>query len=52
MKCAICKKEVRTTFLSKKVGTFIKLKGKKQLVCQDCQKAYKTKEQILSKLPL
>jgi len=49
MKCEICKKEVEETFLKKVLGTYIKdSKGKKHLVCSDCQKAYK-KEEILTK---
>ena len=33
MKCTICKKKVKTTFLEKVVGTYYKNK----LVCRDCQ---------------
>jgi hypothetical protein len=40
MKCAICKEKVEETFLKKPIGTYIKNeKGKKFLICQNCQKA-------------
>ena len=41
MKCEICKNKVNETFLNKPVGTFIKdKKGKKHIVCFECQKRY------------
>jgi len=51
MKCDICKNKVEETFLEKMLGTYVKdAKGKKHLVCPDCQKKYKTKEEILKQL--
>jgi len=51
MNCAICKKKVELNFLEKPFGTYIKdARGEKHLVCTNCQKIYKTKEEILSKL--
>lgn len=51
MKCDICKNKVEETFLEKMLGTYVKdAKGKKHLVCPDCQKKYKTKEEILKRL--
>ena len=39
-KCAICKKNVETTFLDKPAGTIIyDDKNKKQMICSNCQKA-------------
>ncbi len=50
-KCDICKKKVEETFLKKVLGTYIKdEKGKKHLVCPECQKKYLSKEEILKKL--
>ena len=40
MKCEICSKKVEETFLSKPIGTLIKdAKGKKRMVCFECQKS-------------
>lgn len=51
MKCKICKKKIEETFLKKILGTYIKdEKGKKHPVCPECQKEYKTKEEILKKI--
>ena len=51
MKCEICKNKIEETFLNKVVGSYVKdEKGKKHLVCNDCQKKYKTKKEILAKL--
>jgi len=51
MKCEICKKKIEEIFLKKILGTYIKdKKGKKHTVCKDCQKEYKTKEDILKKI--
>lgn len=51
MKCEICKEKIEETFLKKILGTHIKdEKGKKHVVCKDCQKNLKTKEEILKKL--
>ena len=44
-KCALCKKEIGTTFLDKLDGTIIKTgegeTSKKYYVCSDCQTKYK-----------
>jgi hypothetical protein len=51
MKCVVCKEKVQETFLQKPVGTYIKdSKGKKKLVCKECQKKLGSKEKILKKL--
>ena len=50
MKCDICGNKVGETFLSKVLGTYIKKDGKKKLVCFECQKKFKTKEEILENL--
>ncbi|MBR9692013.1 hypothetical protein GOV06_04445 [Candidatus Woesearchaeota archaeon] len=50
-KCEICGKKLGETFLRKIIGTYIKdEKGKKRTVCFECQKKFKTKEEILSNL--
>jgi len=51
MKCDICGSKINETFLKKIIGTYIKdKKGKKQVICFECQKKFKNKEEILSKL--
>jgi uncharacterized protein with PIN domain len=51
MKCEICKTKIEKTFLEKIIGTYIKdEKGKKHIVCPECQKKYKTKQEILERL--
>jgi hypothetical protein len=51
MKCEICKKKIGETFLKKILGTIIKdSKGKKHTICFECQKKFKTKEEILTNL--
>jgi len=51
MKCEICKKKIGETFLKKILGTTIKdQKGKKHTICFECQKKFKTKQEILNKL--
>jgi len=50
-KCEICKKKIAVTFLGKVKGTIIKDKsGRKHIVCPECQKKFKTKEEILKQL--
>ena len=49
MKCDICKAKIETTFLDKILGSYIKKKGKKYVICPECQKKY-TKPEILEKL--
>jgi hypothetical protein len=51
MKCEICKNKIEQTFLNKVLGTYIKNdKGKKHLICKECQKNLGSKEKILEKL--
>lgn len=51
MKCDICKNKIEETFLEKMLGTYVKdAKGKKHLICPECQKKYKTREEILKQL--
>ena len=50
MKCDICGKKVQELFLGKPVGTYVyNSKGKKKLVCGDCQKKFR-KEEIKEKI--
>jgi len=51
MKCAICSKKIEETFLKKIIGTYIKdEKGKKHVVCFECQKKLKDKKEILASI--
>ena len=51
MKCKICGKKIIETFLGKLLGTYIKdKKGKKQVICFECQKKFKDKKEILERL--
>lgn len=51
MKCEICKNKIEETFLNKILGTYVKdAKGKKRMICKECQKKYKTKEEIIKQL--
>ena len=51
MKCDICGKAVEVTFLHKILGTYIKdEKGKKHIVCFECQKKYNDKSKILENI--
>jgi len=48
MKCEICKKKMAETFLAKPIGTYVKDKsGKKHMICDECQKKFSSKEEIL-----
>ncbi len=38
MKCAICGKEIETTFLNKIKGNVLKIDGKSKVVCNICFK--------------
>ena len=49
VKCDICKKQIKETFLNKIIGTYIKVNKKRKTVCNECQKKYSQK-QILEKL--
>lgn len=45
MKCDICGKKIEFTFLNKVIGTYIKdSKGKKKVVCNECQKNHSLEE--------
>jgi len=46
VKCDICNKTVKETFLNKLVGTYIKVNKKRKTVCSECQKKYSSKEII------
>ena len=37
-KCKICGEGVENTFLEKPIGTYVAKKGKKHLICNQCQK--------------
>lgn len=51
MKCETCKKKIGEIFLKKILGTYIKdKKGKKHVICSDCQKKLGDKKNILKKL--
>lgn len=50
-KCNICNNKVGETFLKKVLGTYVKdQKGKKKLVCSECQRHLKDKTTVLEKL--
>lgn len=44
MKCSNCGQKIEKTFLNKLVGTYIKKKGKKKPVCNDCQEKFGEEE--------
>lgn len=47
-KCSICGNKVKETFLDKIIGSYIKdEKGKRHLVCFECQKKLHTKDKML-----
>jgi len=51
MKCEICKSKIEENFLGKIFGAYVKdAKGKKHMICPQCQKKYKDKKGILEKL--
>jgi hypothetical protein len=51
MKCEICRKKIGMTFLEKPIGSYVKdAKGKKHLVCDECQSRLKSKEEMLKQL--
>lgn len=50
-KCEICKEKLGETFLNKVLGTYVKdTKGKKHLICFECQKKFGSKEKILENI--
>mgnify|MGYP001572246716 CR=1 FL=1 len=50
MNCDICKEKIERSFLEKIKGSYIRVKGKLKIVCNDCQHKYKTKEELLKHL--
>ena len=52
MKCEICKEKIEEIFLGKIKGTIVKKTGSSQphYICQDCQKKYPKKEELLEKI--
>jgi hypothetical protein len=51
MKCEICKKTIGETFLKKPIGAYVKDKaGKLHIVCFECQKKFRAKEEILKQI--
>jgi hypothetical protein len=51
-KCEICKNKINETFLNKAIGTYVKdSKGKKFLICNECQRNLKNdKSKIITEL--
>jgi len=51
-KCSICGNKIEELFLEKIKGTIVKKAGSKKQyeVCFECQKKFKTKEELLSKI--
>ncbi len=50
-KCEICGNKISETFLNKVIGTYIKdAKGKKHLICFECQAKFPTKDEIMKNL--
>jgi hypothetical protein len=44
MNCELCKEKVNETFLKKPIGGYVKdAKGKRHLVCNNCQRRHGTK---------
>ena len=52
VKCFLCKEKIQELFLGKIKGTIVrKLGSKKQIfICNQCQKKYKSKEELLAKI--
>tara|TARA_Y100000310_G_C20205082_1_gene588715 strand:+ start:146 stop:310 length:165 start_codon:yes stop_codon:yes gene_type:complete len=51
-KCSICGNKLQELFLEKLKGTIIRKPGKNKQysVCFECQKKFKTKEELLAKI--
>ncbi|MBD3318519.1 hypothetical protein GF342_01275 [Candidatus Woesearchaeota archaeon] len=48
MKCEICKSTIGETFLKKILGTYLKdAKGKKHIVCFECQKKFNNNKKAM-----
>lgn len=51
MNCEICGKKMATTFLEKPMGTHVKdSKGKKHLICFECQQKFQEKALVLQQI--
>lgn len=51
MKCEICKQKIHEIFLNKPIGTVVKdEKGKKHNICNECQRKFSSKQEILNNL--
>ncbi|MBT7903383.1 hypothetical protein HN587_05975 [Candidatus Woesearchaeota archaeon] len=51
MKCEICKQKVQMNFLEKPFGSYVKdEKGKKHIICSECQNKFQTKKEVLEKI--
>ena len=52
MKCEVCKAKIEQTFLKKPIGAYVKNgKGKKFLICPQCQNKLSSKKEQLKHLP-
>jgi len=51
-KCSLCNNQIQELFLEKMKGTIIRKpgSGKQYFICFDCQKKFKTKEEVLKKI--
>jgi hypothetical protein len=48
VKCEVCKEKIGETFLNKVLGTYVKdEKGKKHLVCSNCQAKVTSKKELI-----
>ncbi len=50
VKCGVCGNKLAETFLGKIKGSYVKDKGKTHILCFECQKKFKTKEEILKEI--
>lgn len=51
MKCEICGKRIKVGLLGKIKGTYIKDEnGKLHIICDECQRKFKTKKEVLKQL--
>lgn len=51
VKCEICGKKIDKTFLNKIIGTYVKdKKGKKHMVCFECQSKFDSKEELMKNI--